>query len=201
MKVFYSPFSPFVRKVLVCAGELGIEIERLPSAANPITRDQTIVAANPLGRVPTLFADDGEVLYESRVICEYLDATAAQPRLFPANGPARWRSLREQGLADGMLEAALLMRFEQTLRPEGMRFQPWLDGQHEKVASALAQFDVWAQTFDERVDIGTISIACALGYIDLRFPNEGWREHKALADWYARFSRRPSMLATQHPAQ
>ncbi|WP_321842290.1 glutathione S-transferase family protein [Paraburkholderia bannensis] len=199
MQVYYSPFSPFVRKVLVCAAELGIEVERLASSAHPITRDQTIVAVNPLGRVPTFFAADGDVLYDSRVICEYLDATSETPRLFPASGPARWESLREQALADGMLEAALLMRYEQVVRPDGLRYQPWFDGQHEKIVSALAQLEAWAPHLGERVDIGTISIACALAYLDLRFPEEGWRKHAALAAWHARFSERESMLTTQHP--
>lgn len=200
MQVFYSPFSPFVRKVLVCAAELGIEVERLPSAAHPVTRDQTVVAANPLGRVPTFFADDGEVLYDSRVICEYLDATSPTPRLFPVDRAARWRSLREQALADGLLEAALLMRYEQVVRPEELRYQPWFDGQHEKIVSSLAQLEAWAPGFAERVDIGTISIACALAYLDVRFPDEAWRKNQALAAWHARFSERASMLATRHPA-
>lgn len=200
MQVYYSPFSPFVRKVLVCAAELGIEVERLPSSAHPVTRDQIIVAVNPLGRVPTFFAGNGEVLYDSRVICEYLDATSAAPRLFPANGAARWQSLREQALADGMLEAALLMRYEQVVRPDDLRYQPWYDGQHEKIVSSLAQLEAWAPTFGERVDIGTISIACALAYLDLRFPDEAWRTNETLAAWHARFSERASMIATQHPA-
>jgi glutathione S-transferase len=200
MQVYYSPFSPFVRKVLVCAAELGIAVERLPSSAHPITRDQTIVAVNPLGRVPTFFADNGEVLYDSRVICEYLDATSDSPRLFPANGPARWQSLREQALADGLLEAALLMRYEQVVRPDGLRYQAWFDGQHEKVVSALAQLEAWAPGFGERVDIGTISIACALAYVDLRFPDEAWRANAALAAWFARFNERESMISTQHPS-
>jgi glutathione S-transferase len=200
MKVFFSPFSPFVRKVLVCAAELGIDIERVPCAANPVTRDQTVVAVNPLGKVPTTFDDSGDVLYDSRVICEYLDAQGTEPKLFPPIGPARWRSLREQALGDGCAEAILLMRFEQVIRPDGLRHQPWFDGQHEKVVSALDQFEHWVEEFGERVDIGTISIACALAYLDLRFPDEGWRTRRKLAAWFARFAERPSMQSTQHPS-
>lgn len=199
MKVYYSPFSPFVRKVLVCAAELGIEVERLPSAANPVTRDAAIVTTNPLGKVPTLFADDGTALYDSRVICEYLDAQAGGNRLFPASGPARWERLVEQSVADGLLDAALLMRYEEVIRPDGLRFAPWNDGQHEKVVSCLERFEAWAPGFGERVDIGTISIACGLAYLDLRFPEEPWRRHARLAAWYERFSERPSMLASSHP--
>jgi glutathione S-transferase len=199
MKVYFSPFSPFVRKVLVCAAELGITVERLPSAANPITRDQTIVEVNPLGKVPTLFTDDGTPLYDSRVICEYIDAQAGGNRLFPAAGPQRWQRLVEQAAADGLLDAALLMRYEQVLRSDEIRFEPWQRGQHEKVVSALDVFEAWAPGFGERVDIGTITIACALGYLDLRFPEDNWRERPALAAWYARFSERASMVASRHP--
>lgn len=198
MKIYYSPTSPFVRKALVAAEELGIELERLPSAANPVTRDQTIVATNPLGQVPTMLADDGTVLYDSRVICEYLDSLAGGNRLFPAAGPARWERLIEQSLADGMLDAALLMRYEQVIRPGEMFFDPWQRGQREKVSSALDRLEAWAPGFGERVDIGTISIACALAYLDLRFPEEGWRRHATLAAWYERFSARESMQRTQH---
>jgi glutathione S-transferase len=197
LQVYFSPFSPFVRKVLVSASELGVEIERLPSNTNPVARDATVVAANPLGQLPTLLAGD-DTLYDSRVICEYLDH--GHGKLFPAAGPARWQALREQSLGDGLMGAALLMRYEQVIRPDGMRYQPWVDGQHEKVVSALDQFASWTPGFGERVDIGTITVACALAYLDLRFPNEAWRERRALADWHAQFSLRASMQATRHPA-
>jgi glutathione S-transferase len=202
LRVYYSPYSPFVRKVLVCAAELGVPVERLACNANPVTRDATVVARNPLGQVPTLLMGEHEdeqdrALYDSRVICEYLDAPYG--KLFPAAGEARWRALREQALADGLLGAALLMRYEQVIRPEGLRYAPWFDGQHEKVGSALDQLAAWAPEFGERVDIGTITAACALGYLDLRFPDEGWRSRTALADWFARFSARASMQATRHP--
>jgi glutathione S-transferase len=198
MKIYYSPTSPFVRKVLVAAAELGFEIERLPSAANPVTRDQTVVSTNPLGKVPTLFTDDGMALYDSRVICEYLDALAGGNRLFPAAGTARWERLTEQSLADGMLDAALLMRYEQVIRPGAMFFEPWQRGQLEKVTSSLERLEAWAPGFGERVDIGTISIACALSYLDLRFPEEGWRRHATLAAWYERFSARESMQGSAY---
>lgn len=200
LQVYYSPFSPFVRKVLVSAAELGIDVERLPSNAHPVTRDATIVTLNPLGQVPTALigGTDGDVLYDSRVICEYLDH--GHGKLFPAAGSARWQALREQALGDGTIGAALLMRYEQVIRPDGMRFGPWFDGQHEKILSAVAQFARWVPDFGTRVDIGTITVACALGYLDLRFPSEPWREYRELAVWYAAFAQRASMLGSQHPA-
>ena len=112
MKVYYSPASPFVRKVLVSAHELGLadRIELLSCAAHPINRDQEIVAHNPLGQVPTFFTDDGSVIYDSRVICEYLDSFS--PGRLLGSGESRWRALTEQSLADGLLDAALLARYE-----------------------------------------------------------------------------------------
>ncbi len=125
MKIFFSPASPFVRKCMVVAHELGIadRIEKLPSAAGPVKRDATIIPKNPLGQVPTFITDDGQVLFDSRVICEYLNATQSG-KLFPADGAARWARLTELALADGMTGAALLARYESVLRPEALR---WAD--------------------------------------------------------------------------
>ncbi|MBN3725147.1 glutathione S-transferase family protein [Burkholderia sp. Ac-20379] len=195
--LYYSPMSPFVRKVLVCAAELGIALEHLPRQLSPVLRNAEVAAHNPLGQVPTLtgIALD-EALYDSRVICEYLDAPHG--KLFPS-GDARWRALREQALADGMLNAALMRRYEQVIRPDGGRHAAWDAGQREKVVAALDRFEHWAPGFGARVDIGTISIACALGYLDLRFPEENWRARPALAAWHAPFAQRASMLGTRHP--
>jgi glutathione S-transferase len=201
MKVYYSSASPFVRKVLVSAAELGIELERLPSAAGPVTRDLAIVADNPLGQVPTFFADDGTVLYDSRVICEYLDEQAGGGRLFPAPGPARWRALVEQSLGDGVLGGALLARYETVLRPEEKRWPAWYDGQMEKARCGLDRMQEWAPGLGARVDIGTITLGCALGWLDFRYPDLGWREGRgALARWFEEFGARPSMAATRPKA-
>ena len=200
MKVFFSPASPFVRKVMVCAAELGLTVDPLPSAAGPVARDQTIIPVNPLGQVPTFFADDGTALYDSRVVCEYLDAQAGGGKLFPAAGADRWRALVEQSLADGLLDAALLARYEGGLRPEEKRWDDWVAGQMDKVRCALDQMEEWAASFGDRLDIGTITTGCALGYLDFRFPTLPWRDTRpALAGWYAGFVARPSMKATMPP--
>src|SRR3954451_22246874 len=122
MKIFYSPASPYVRKVMVVAHELGLadRIERLPSAAGPVARDAAIREHNPLGQVPTFFTDDGAVLYDSRVICEYLDDLGGGS--FFGSGAARWRNLTDAALGDGLLGAALLARYEAVLRPEPLRW-------------------------------------------------------------------------------
>lgn len=199
MKLFYAKASPFVRKVLVAAHELGLadRIELLPAAAHPINRDATIRAQNPLGQVPTLILDDGTALADSRVICEYLDHLG-QGGLFPAAGPARWAALTAQSTGDGLLDAALLCVYETRVRQEGERSAGWVTGQREKIGDALARIDAAAGEFGERVDIATITYGCALGYLDLRLPDLGWRDRApTAAAWYARFGERPSMQATR----
>ncbi len=198
MKLYFSPTSPYVRKCLVVAHELGLvgRIELLAGNAHPVHRDATIVAANPLGKVPTLICDDGRVLYDSRVICEYLDDLGGGA-LFPRSGTARWRALTLQALADGMLDAALLARYEDVARPEPLRWADWRAGQLDKVATSMAALDAAPAQLQDRVDIGTLGLACALGYLDLRFAELSWREHyPAVARWHAQFSQRASMQAS-----
>jgi glutathione S-transferase len=198
LTLYFSPTSPFVRKVLATAIELGIEaeIERIESPAHPVNRNQTIIAKNPLGQVPTLITDDGTVLYDSRVICDYLNARA-NGRIIPADGMERWRALTEQSLADGLLNAALLVRYERTLRPEAARWSTWETGQTEKIVSALDALEDAAAGFGDRIDIGTIAAGCGLGYLDFRLPDLGWREGRAaLAGWFDRISTRPSFANT-----
>jgi glutathione S-transferase len=197
MKIFFSPTSPYVRKCLVTAHEVGLidRIELLAGNAHPVQRDAQIIASNPLGKVPTLITDDGTVLYDSRVICEYLDDLAGA-RLFPRSGAARWSALTLQSLADGMLDAALLARYEQALRPEALRWSDWTVGQLDKVATSLAALEGRVAQLHERVDIGTLSLACALGYLDLRFADLNWRQrYPNVASWAAPFLQRPSLQA------
>lgn len=197
MKLFYSSTSPFVRKVLVSAIEIGIDgrIERLACAAHPINRDMKIVAHNPLGKIPTLIADNGQAIFDSRVICEHLHGLVPGSGLFPAD---RTQAIVDQALADGLLDAALLARTEGGLRPEERRWDSWSKVQMDKIGSALDRFETQAESFRDRVDIGTIAIACAASYLDFRFVNLDWRTSRpALASWYATFAQRPSFLATK----
>ena len=197
MKLYFSATSPYVRKCLVVAHELGVSerITLLPSNAHPVQRDATLVAQNPLGKVPTLVTDDGQVLYDSRVICEYLD-TRFGGQLFPRDGAARWQALTLQSLADGMLDAALLARYEEAARPEALRWAEWSAGQLDKLHTSLAALEAAPAQLAGRVDIGTLALACALGYIDLRFDRLGWRgRYPQVATWAAGFMLRPSMAA------
>jgi glutathione S-transferase len=201
MKLFHSATSPFVRKCLVVAHELGLgaRIELVPSAPHPVNRDAGVVAHNPLGKIPTLVTDDGAVLYDSRVVCEYLDSIAGG-RLFPREGAARWHALTLQSLGDGLLDAGVLVRYETFARPESLRWPDWIGGQTAKLTAGLAEIERQAAQFGERIDIGTITLGCALGYLDLRYPGLAWRDrHPATAAWFAGFSARPSMQATRPP--
>ncbi|MET0269629.1 MAG: glutathione S-transferase [Sphingomonas sp.] len=198
MQLFHSATSPFVRKVMIVAEVHGLadRIERLPASANPVAADAGIVARNPLGQVPTLVLADGRVLADSRVICEYLDHLGGAT-LFPRDG-TRWAVLAAQSLADGLMDAALLCRYETTARPEPLRWPEWERGQRRKIADALAVMAAEAPALGDRLDIGTIGYACALGYLDFRFAALDWRAaHPALAAWYARFAERPEMRATR----
>lgn len=197
MKLLFSPFSPYVRKCLVTAAELGLDerIELRPSSAHPINRDQAIIADNPLGKVPTFFTDDGQVLYDSRVICEYLNDLAGGS-LFPA-GAARWQSLTLQSLGDGMLDAALLARYETIARPENLQWPAWRDAQLDKIETSLAALDARPELLQDRLDIGSLTIGCALWYLGVRFPDLGWQARRPrVAAWWAGFSQRPSMSRT-----
>ncbi len=198
MKIFYSPLSPYVRKCMVVALELGLtdRIEKINGAANPITRDPAIVAKNPLGKVPTFIAEDGTALYDSRVICEYLNELG-KGTLIPASGSARWQVMTEQSLGDGILDAALLARYETFMRPEALRWPEWTQGQMEKIHSGLALIDVHSPQWGDALDLGKITIGCALGYLDLRFASFDWRtQYSNAAAWFAKFNARPSMQAT-----
>jgi len=199
VKLFYAPPSPYVRKALVVAHEVGLRerIELVPAAAHPINRDRAVVAHNPLGKIPTLLTDDGTALYDSNVICEYLNELA-NGTLIPARGPARWTALTEHALADGILDAAVLVRYETVLRPEALRWNDWITGQMEKVTSSLDLIERRAAGFGDRVDLGTIAVGCALGYLDFRYASLAWRDKRPeAAAWFERFGARPSMVATQ----
>ncbi len=193
MKLRYSTTSPFVRKVHVLAIELGladrIELVKTNTAdpASGLNKD------NPLNKVPALALDDGSTLYDSRVICEYLDAQA-KGAFFPPAGPARWTALRRQALADGMADAAVLRMFE-SRRPDGQRSPDWDARQKLKVTQGLAALE--ADHLGPQLDIGTLAVAIVLDYLDFRFKADDWRaSHPKLAAWHKTFATRASLQKT-----
>ena len=200
MKLRYSPTSPYVRKVMVVALETGLaeRIERIPTMVAPTKPNDEVARENPLVKVPALTTDDGMVLYDSPVICEYLDTLHAGPKLFPAAGKARWMVLRQQALGDGILDAAILGRYE-ILRPKEYQWPDWIDAQLRKVRGALAalEIEVEAGELGGPLAIGQITVACALGYLDFRYASEEWRaKHRRLAAWFDEFSKRKSIQLT-----
>jgi glutathione S-transferase len=199
MKLHYSTTSPFVRKVMAVAIETGLDgrLELVTPTMTPVKPDADLVKDNPLGKVPCLVTADGAALYDSRVICEYLDSLHDGPKMFPAAGRARWTALRRQAEGDGIMDAGVLGRYETFLRPQERRWPEWLEGQKGKFRRALDSLEGEADGFGDTVDIGTIAIGCALGYLDFRYGDEGWRATRPrLATWFERFAARPAMAKT-----
>ena len=200
MKLFWSSRSPFVRKVMVAAHEVGladrIRTERVVVAANKPNPD--VMAKNPINKIPTLVLDDGSALYDSRVICEYLDTLHDGPRLIPATGAARWTALRRQALADGLMETVVL-RLGERGRAKEMQSQSHLESYGLKIAAALDRLERERLEPGGPPDIGEIAIGCALAHLDFRFGAEDWRAGRLqLAAWYAAFAGRPSMRVTEY---
>lgn len=197
MKLYSSSASPYARKVAVCAHEAGLadRIEIVSVTVSPVGSNAEVSAANPLTKVPTLVLDDGAGLFDSRVIVEYLDHISGG-RLIPG-GDARWPALRDQAAADGLLDAALLARYERALRPEPLRWADWDAGQIGKIERTLDAFEAAFEPSGGRPQVGDIAVACALSYLDFRFGDLGWRSGRPrLAAFADTFNARPSMVAT-----
>ena len=200
MTLFHNPASPFVRKVMVLLHETG-QTDRVAlqiSQLSPVSPDAVLNLDNPLGKIPALRLADGNVLYDSRVILDYLDQQHVGNPLIPAEGSARWRRLTLAALADGIMDAAVMVRYELALRAPEKHWPEWLDAQREKIRRALAVLEADAiAELTCHFDVAAISVACALGYLDLRHPDLNWRDAQPqLAAWYFEVSQRPSMLAT-----
>ncbi|CAI8886663.1 glutathione S-transferase [Pseudomonas chlororaphis] len=204
MTLFHNPASPYVRKVMVLLHETG-QLDRVAlhaSQLTPVNPDAALNQDNPLGKIPALRLADGNVLYDSRVILDYLDQQHVGNPLIPREGSARWRRLTLAALADGVMDASVLIRYELALRAPEKHWELWLDGQRDKIRRALAVLEADAiAELASHFDVAAISVACALGYLDFRHPDLQWRDAQPrLAAWYAEVSQRPSMLATQPPA-
>ncbi|MDM0056455.1 glutathione S-transferase family protein [Variovorax fucosicus] len=197
MKLHWSPKSPYVRKVMVCAYELGLtpRLELVRSVAAMLKPNPAIMADNPLSKIPTLVREDGSTLFDSVVICEYLNDIAGG-QLFPREGAAKWQALRWHALGDGLLDALILWRNE---REREAPLQPLVDAFELKTRACLKLLDEEAQALGQApLTIGSITMGCALGYLDYRFEAFGWREQAPrLAAWYATLQARPSFRNTE----
>ena len=202
LKLHHSPTSPYVRKVMVLLAETGqsADVALLPAAGSPIDPGTMPVAQNPLGKIPALERPDGPALFDSRVICRYLD-DRAKGGLYPA-APRLWETLTLEAMADGMVDAAILMVYENRLRPEEIRLPAWVEGQWSKVSRALDMIEArWLPYLSGPLCMGQIALGCALGYVDFRHDARNWRATRpGLAAWDAAFAARPAMVATRPPA-
>lgn len=198
MKLHASPASPFVRKVQVLLHETGQsdDVDIVAAAGTAIDTGSLPLHVNPLGKIPTLERSNGTALYDSRVICRFLD-DRAQAGLY-STGARQWELLTLEATADGLMEAAVLGIYEARLRPEEMQFQPWLDAQWGKVTRSLDVLETrWMSHLSGPVNIGQIAVGCGLGYLDFRYADRDWRKGRdGLAAWFDAFAQRDSMTAT-----
>jgi glutathione S-transferase len=198
MKLHWSPRSPFVRKVMIVAHELGLvdRIACVRTVAATTKPHLGLMADNPLSKIPTLVLDDGTVLYDSPVVCEYLDGLHAGPKLYPAELKERLTALRRQALGDGFLDFLLLLRNE---RERAHPSEAHLSAYTTKKQAVLDALDREADALAASpFNIGHIAVGCALSYLDFRYADEDWRkDHPRAAAWHADFAARPSVRATE----
>ncbi len=196
----HSPASPFVRKVKIAAEVLGLADRIEVQDADTVAPEAAFLAQNALGKIPTLVLEDGTTLFDSRVIVEYLDHLAGGGRVLPKEPTARFAALRLQALSDGILDAALLIVYEGRYREPPMRLQSWLDRQHDKIGRALAVLEASPPDQTDVPDIGQITLACALGYLDLRLAGAWRKDYPRLVAWLDRFAARVPAFARTKPA-
>lgn len=199
MKLYHALASPFVRKVMIALHETGLlaQVELAPVAISPVAPGDEVPAHNPLGKIPCLELDNGKSLYDSRVITRYLASLAPNAGLYP-EGDALWDTLTLEATADGLMEAAVLMIYEVRVRPSDKVFDGWLEAQWLKIDRTLSVLESrWMEHLNGPKTMGVLGIAAALGYIDFRHGDRGWRaSHPVLAAWDAEISKHPSLAAT-----
>lgn len=196
MRLFYSETSPYARKVRLVVREKGLlaQVEELP--CSPFEDPAQLTAANPLGKVPTLLLDDGESLFDSPLLCAYLDQLTPQPRLIPQSGPERWRVLRWEALSDGILDAAYNLVMERR-RAEGERSLAWMQRWVKEIGRSLNQVEADWHRLPRELSLAQLALASAYGYLDYRLPDLAWRGgRECSAAWYEEFSQRQSLQDT-----
>ena len=199
MKLMYLKLSPFARKVVVAIAEkdLSSKVEFIPTQVGHGKINTDLMRLNPIGKIPTLVTDEGENLFDSSAIIDYLDEFQPQPRLIPPTGAARRRALRLNAVGDGLLIAGILGKTEMS-RPAERQWPELITAQWAKVAKCLEFLDAELGAHGNDLTIGEIAAGCALGWLDIRAPEEKWREkHAGLARWFATFDARPSMAQSR----
>ena len=197
MKLLNQTHSPYARKALVFAHEAGLvqALEVVHHETSPTLRNEEVFALNPLGKVPVLICDDGQVLFDSDVICAYLDTRHDGPRLIPAEGQARWKALQLQAVAQGLADVGIALRWETVRRPPELRYAALAQGYSQKLAST---FDWLERELDtaSALHVGHIALATTLGWLDFRGLAAFRERRPRLAAWFDEFESRPSMRAT-----
>jgi glutathione S-transferase len=199
MKLFHSPASPYVRKVVVLLHELGktdaVVLDTVATTA--FATNEGLSTANPLGKLPALLRDDGVTLYDSRVITAYLN-DLFDGGLYP-QGAHRWENLTLEATGDGIMDASVSMSYEKRLRPANEQSEAWVEAQWTKVSRALHVLNArWMSHLSGPLTMAHISVGCALSYLDFRHDARNWRQgNEALAAWHKDFDSRPSMQATR----
>jgi len=197
VQLYQAAVSPFARKVRVLVREKGLlgRVEEI--TVNPLADPRELQAVNPLGKVPALVLADGCALFDSPVICEYLDTISGAPRFLPKEGERRWQVLRLQALADGMMDAAVAMVYE-SRRPDPQRSAEWQQRRRDGILRSLSLLETGVVMLASPAHLGSIAVGCALGYIDFRLPELDWRrDHPRLTLAYEQLSALPSMQATR----
>ena len=199
MKLISLPASPFARKARVMIIELGLQDQVAivdPGMVTPVSNNDGLNSINPLGMIPTLVLENGEGLYDSPVICEYLN-DVAEGSLFPSETSARYKALQLQALADGIMDLSVAVRYELAMRPVELHWQTFIEHQAEKISRGLAQLEKQCDEFKDEPTIGELTVACAMGYRDFRFGEADWRaDHPKLAEWFAAMMTRESLSST-----
>lgn len=202
LTLLYQSHSPYARKVLVCAHELGLaeRLDVVHHETSPTNRNDAVFAANPLGKVPVLLTADAGALFDSVVICDYLDRLDGAGSLIPRDGPARYEALRLQALAQGLCDAGIALRWETVRRPETLRYPPLAQGQAAKLVEAYDHLERQAP-FSGPISIGQIALATALAWLEFRGMPDFRRRAPRLAAWHDGFCQRPSMQATPYDGE
>jgi len=200
MKLVWAAASPFARKCMIVAKELGLDdrIETVSGAGTPLAPAEATRANNPLAKLPSLARDDGPAIYDSAVICQYLTSLAPGQTLLPDGGEARWSVLTLEALADGICDSAVGVRYEMALRDPAQQSQAWMDAQMAKVDGGLDALEAAGSDMEgDAFTLGHAAVICALGYLDFRYPDKDWRGSRpALATWYESVSARDSVKST-----
>lgn len=200
MKLFWSSRSPFVRKAMVAAHETGVagHLETVRVEVSAVKLNPEVMAKNPLNKIPTLLLPDGEIIFDSRVICEYFDSFNTGQKLFPADLMARMKVLRLEAVGSGIMENGVAALGENA-RPAETKSQTHIDAFKAKITNALDYLETRVEAFGPALDIGQISVGAALSYLDFRYADDRWRDGRPkLATWHSAFCERPSVKQTEH---